>query len=219
MAEPLSSSLTPHGIHIDGFPDAVKVLQISSPKGRRLADLALHKIDLEFALECLTAINSSREHIVRNALWRSAVITFVKCFGNSRSRFSLDFKKIFKGDKDAFEPFEYFVSLRNKHYVHDENSYAQCMPGAILNRSDMDFKIAKIICMGMIGDTLEQNNWANLHRLATLALNWVIAQFDELCEQLTAEYESMPYDDLIRMESITYTAPSADDMHTSRKAN
>jgi hypothetical protein len=32
---------TADGFHIEGFPDAVKVLRILGPKSRRLADLAL----------------------------------------------------------------------------------------------------------------------------------------------------------------------------------
>ncbi len=40
---------TPEGFHIEGFPNAVKVLRIDGPKAQRLADLALHKADLDFA--------------------------------------------------------------------------------------------------------------------------------------------------------------------------
>lgn len=40
---------TENGLHIEGFPDAVKVIRIDGPQSKRLADLALHKADLEFA--------------------------------------------------------------------------------------------------------------------------------------------------------------------------
>jgi hypothetical protein len=41
---PVSQTAT--GLHIDGFPNAVRVVRISGPKVKRLADLALHVSDL-----------------------------------------------------------------------------------------------------------------------------------------------------------------------------
>jgi len=46
-------SKTSHGFQIEGFPDAVKALRLVGRKAQRLADLALHKEDLDFAFECL----------------------------------------------------------------------------------------------------------------------------------------------------------------------
>lgn len=216
--EHLSISKIEQGFHIEGFPDAVKVLRITGPKSQRLADLALHKADLDFALEFLTSINQVPEqpYVLRQALWRSAIVHFIKCFGQSEARFSLDPKQVYKGDSEAFEPYEYFQSLRNKHLVHDENSYAQCLPGAVLNKKGMDHKIAKIVCLSMIGDTLGQENYSNLHLLVTRAREWVIAQFDELCAILTSEFESKSYDELLALDGITYTAPGPDDVHKAR---
>ena len=101
-------------------------------------------------------------HVLRQAMWRSAIVHSIKCFGQSESRFSLDPKKIYKCDTGAFKPYEYFESLRNKHLVHDENSYAQCLPGAVLNKKGMDRKIAKIVCLSVIGHTLSQDNYSLL---------------------------------------------------------
>lgn len=145
-------------------------------------------------------------------------MNFIKCFGESESRFSLNPKKVYKGDTGALEPYKYFNSLRNKHLVHDENSYAQCLPGAVLNKKDMDHKIAKIVCLSITGDTLSQDNYSNLHLLVTRAREWVVAQFDELCAELTSELEPQPYDELFALDGITYTWPGADDVHKSKPA-
>ena len=218
--EHFSITKTAQGFHIEGFPDAVKVLRITGPKSQRLADLALHKADLDFTLECLAAINQAPEepHVLHRALWQSAIVHFMKCFGQSESRFSLDPNKVDKGDTGAFEPYNYFDSLRNKNLVHDDNSYAQCSPGAVLNKEGMDHKIAKIVCLSVIGETLGQENYSNLHLLVTRAREWVVAQFDELCEVLTSEFEAKPYEELLTLEGITYTAPGADDVHKRRAA-
>lgn len=211
---------TEHEWHLEGFPNAVKIIRITGAKSRRLADLVLHRADLDFSLECLEAINHQPDeaYLARQALWRSAIVHFVKCFGQSASRFSLDAKKVYKDEVGAHEPFTYFISLRNKHLVHDENSYAQCLPGAVLNKEGLDCKVAKIVCIGVIGETLCQNNYNNLHLLSTRARQWVEAQFDELCALITAELEAKSYNDLLAEDGISYTPPGASDMHTRRPA-
>jgi hypothetical protein len=211
---------TAAGFHIEGFPDAVKVIRIEGPKARRLADLALHRADLEFGLLCLEEINRAplEPYILRQALWRSAVVHLVKCFGASESRFSLDSRVVYKGDAEGVEQYKYFESLRNKHLVHDENSYAQCLPGAILNKVENPHKIAKIACLSVFGDTLSQGSYSNLHLLLTLAQKWVVAQFDELCDVITKDLEGEPYDALLSRQAITYTVPGPEDVHGKRSA-
>jgi hypothetical protein len=87
------------GLHIDGIPDGVKVVVIDNPQATKLSDLALHKDDLEFADACLDAINQalSDSHIMREALWRSAVVQFFKCFGTG-ARFRLTSEEIYKAE-------------------------------------------------------------------------------------------------------------------------
>jgi hypothetical protein len=218
--EYFSISKTSQGFHVEGFPDAVKVLRIRGPKAQRLADLALHKEDLDFTIECLEAINTTpdKPYLLRQVLWQAAIVHYMKCFGQSESRFSLNPKAVYKGDAGAFEPYKYFDSLRNKNLVHDENSFTQCLPGAVLNKKGMAHKIAKIVCLSLVGDALNQGNFQNLHLLATRAREWVIAQFDELCHVLTLELEPKDYEELLAMEGITYTAPSADEVHKARGA-
>ena len=211
---------TSEGFHIAGFPDAVKVLRLDGPKSKRLADLALHKSDLDFALECLEQISKVPEqpYVLRQALWRSAVVHYMKCFGNSESRFSLVAQQVYKSDEGAVEPYKYFDSLRNKHLVHDENSFAQCLPGAVLNKKEMNHKIAKIVCLSVIGDTLVQENYSNLHLLITRAQQWVVAQFDQICDVLTKDLELEQYETLLEREGITYTAPRVEEIHETRNA-
>jgi hypothetical protein len=214
--------ITPTGteFHIDGFPDAIKVLKIRGAKSKHLADLALHRGDLEFTLECLEAINQTPEepYLLREVLWQAAVVHYTKCFGHSASRFSLDRNVIYKGETGAVAAYQFIISYRNKHLIHDENSYTQSLAGAVLNKKDMPYKIAKIICLTVTGNGLVQGNYANLHLLATRARDWVIAQYNERCNVLTAELEAKPYDELAALEGITYSVPTADEVHKTRAA-
>ena len=49
------------GLRIEGFPDAVKVVTINGPEAKRVADLSLHKEDLEFADACLEVKSTKRQ--------------------------------------------------------------------------------------------------------------------------------------------------------------
>ena len=82
----------------------------------------------------------------------------------------------------------------------------------------MDYNIAKIVCLSVVGETLCQENYQNLHLLATRARDWVVARFDDLCDAITRELEPRPYEELLAMEGITYTVPGADDVHKPRAA-
>ncbi len=216
--EYISLTKTAEGFRIEGFPNAIKVVRVTGPETRRLAGLVLHKAYLEFALGCIDAINQlpKASWLPRQALWRSAIVHFMKCFGESEARFSLAPGKVYQGRTGASEVFDYFKNLRDRHFVHDENSYAQAIPGAVIDKPGMDRKIAKIVCLAVVGDTLNQEDYASLHLLITHAQEWVVLQFDQLAERLTAELEAMSHDELMAMESVTYRAPAVADIGKTR---
>jgi len=205
--------------HIDGFPDAVKVISIDEHLAKRLSDLSLHKADLDFANASLDVINQEHEEssFINEALWRSAIVHFLKCFGND-ARFQLSPSKIYKGEpQEAMLAFNFFKNLRNKHVVHDENSYTQSIPGAILNDGTKDYKIEKIVCFTARGITLGEGNFGNLKLLIEKATIFVVSEFDMICEKLTDKLEKEDYDKLLAKKSITYTVPIVDEIHKTRR--
>ena len=133
------------GFHVEGFPDAVKLIRLDGPKAKRLADLALHRSDLVFAMECLEGINQVPEEpwVLREAIWRSAIIHVMKCYGSNDSRFNLNVDSVLKGDLAGKEVFEFFQDLRNRHLVHDSNSYAQTLPGPSSTKKERSTRLPK----------------------------------------------------------------------------
>jgi len=93
---------------IEGFPDAIRVLGLSGRQAQRLAHLVLHKADLKFAQDCLEQIERYDSSLVSQALWRVAIAYYMKCFGQSKARFSLEAKQVYKGDSGAVKAFRYF---------------------------------------------------------------------------------------------------------------
>ena len=212
---------SPTALRIEGFPDAVKVVRLDGARARRLADLALHKADLDFAHACLREINDvpPEPSVAREALWRSAILHVFKCFGDSTARFQLAPRKVLKHEPpEALVVFEYFKNLRNKHLVHDENSYAQGAPGAVLNGGDKPHKVEKIVCSVTRSQTLQQESYANLVLLVNRTQAWVIAEFDTLCIQLTDELEKKSYAELLAKEPLSFRPSSVHDVGTTRNA-
>jgi len=210
---------TDNGLQIEGFPDGVKVIQLDGPKARRLSDLALHRADLQFARDSLEALNNDAlsEHI-RESLWRSAIVHFFKCFGANESRFSLQPNAVYKGTPpEALMVFEHFKLIRDKHLVHDENSYAQCSVGAILNNGTKSFKVEKIVASAMFAATLDQAPYSNFQLSIQRSLDWVIGQFDELTDNLTLELEGIPYQELVARQALTVTPAKIEELGYPRK--
>ncbi len=218
--EPIHVSRTEAGFHIEGFPDAVKAIRLAGPMARRLADLWLHKLDLDFVADCLSEINQvpDVERVKREALWRSAIVHYAKCFGTSKARFQLSAAKIFQGEPLGLAAHKFFTDLRDKHLVHDENSYALCFPAAVLNRGDKNYKIEKVLCLAGFIQTLNQEHWNNLKLLADKAHAWVVSEFDSVCDRFTKDLERKTYADLLARDGMTVRVPSLDEVSRTRDA-
>lgn len=204
-------------INISEYPEAERFLEIAGPRGERLADLGLHRRDLKFAEGCLTAINDVSDLTIRKALWFTAICHLMKCFGDHESRFSLSPNKVYNNHRDAIECFEFFKNLRNKHLIHDENSYMQGIPCAVLNKREAAYKIEKITSVTAVASTLEQDHYSNLHKLIADAIAYVEADFERLCILLTAELEAKNYDDLLAMPEAHYADVRLSSVGTNRK--
>ena len=200
------------------IPDAVKLIKINNFKSKRLADFGLHKSDLGFAESCLDELNkvNPKNIVVRQSLWRCAIVSFIKCFGSSRARGQLNEKKIWKGNDLALTNFYYFRNLRNKYFIHDENAYSQSLPGAAINNGNKPYKIEKIICTICLAETIGQDNYNNLHLLIKTAKEYVIKEFDVLCNNLTKELEKISYKALINKDSIMLQIPDVDKVDKNR---
>jgi hypothetical protein len=116
-------------IHLDGFPEATKVVEVVGEKAKLLADLTLHQSDLLMAINCLATLEALpmldewQQTVISSALWRQAVSLFVKCFGKD-ARVRLNPESIYaeQGTRDSLQ---FFTDLRNKTFLHDGNSYTQ----------------------------------------------------------------------------------------------
>lgn len=208
-------------LRIDGFPNAAAVVRIVEVESRRVADLRMHEVDLQFALDCLDCINPQplEAVIIREALWRSAITHFCKCFGKNNARsFRLLPADIYKTDPEgALDAFNCFKALRDKHVVHDENSFSQATIGAILSNASTTYKVEQIVCLVGNKPTLEEGLYSNLKLLVEEALAWVRTEFHACCDQLRVELEKLDRDVLFAKPSLEYVPPTYADLFRKRQ--
>lgn len=196
--EPLRLTLTETGLQIEDIPDGVQVIGLLGPTTRRAADLLLHQSDLQFAKASLESIAGMPDDavVVRKALWRTSIVHLFKCFGSGR-RFQLSPATIYKAQGPlAHSVFDHFKNLRNKHFVHDENSYSQAHVCAVLNDGTKSYKVEKVGIIGATAKTMEPENLINLRSLIAAALEWVAQQLEQEVVRISAELEAKPYAEL-----------------------
>jgi hypothetical protein len=148
-------------MRIDGFPRSIAFVEAAGRKAKRVADLTRHRLDLIFARDCLSLVQFPKEtgNVSNEALWRSAIIHFAKCFGRSSGRGALSDNAIYKSKQpEARIAFTYFRDLRNKHLVHDDNPFVQSVVGAVLNPLELSPKIEAVLSIGLQVPTLDSSS-------------------------------------------------------------
>jgi len=206
-------------IHIEGYPDAIAVKLIEDPIAKRLQAIALHHADLTFcyqALNKISTLDKSNDVLVIEALWVSSIALYFKCFAPNKSRRQLSAEKILKGQIGAMDVFNYFLNIRNKHIIHDENPYSQSLVAVALMKSEAPYKVADILSLVFNAFLVENEHLRSFSRLVKFTLDWVRAQRDELHNILGKKYEQVPYEEILALPDVTYRAPVADEASKAR---
>jgi hypothetical protein len=130
--QPRKFSVVNGRFQLDDYAGATKVVVVPGQPAQRLADLSLHMRDLQQVLEWVAALGRIPPDLdpgpaftIRRGLWYSMVVNFCKCFGASSGRGQLDPKAVFKGYDALLDDYRYFDDLRNKNFVHDQNTMSQ----------------------------------------------------------------------------------------------
>jgi hypothetical protein len=206
------------GFHLTDFPNAEKVIMLDGAKAQKLADTALHRSDLIKAEAFLDQCTSEETQLAQDALWKMAIITFIKCFKTNNARTdSLSITEVLPGDLHGQEVFTYFENLRDKNIAHDDNPITQCLVGAVINKAGAPHKVEKVITLVLQGEVLKPENVSNLKKLIAAARAHVDRRYNELSAQLTTEMSQLEHSELIAMEPVQYAAPTAEDFAKNRK--
>lgn len=206
-------------IHIKDYPDAIAVKLIEDPIDRQLQAIALHHVDLSFchqALQLIPSLDKSRDVLLIESLWISSIALFFKCFAPNRARKQLSAEKILMGQSGAMDVFNYFLNIRNKHIVHDENPYSQSFAAVVLMKREAPYKVADILSIVFSAFLVDNDHFTSFLQLVNFTLDWVTTKLDELHNLLGKKYEQISYDELLSLPDVTYTAPMASEAKITR---
>ena len=209
-----------HGSYsIEDYPEAVRIIKINNIMARRLGDLLLHHHDVLFSLECLDKIKdiSDDNNMLNTVLWESAIIHFIKCFGDNKSRFQLSFEKINNKNNNDKKIFEYFKNLRNKHIIHDENAYSQYFIGAVINKPENINKIGEIVMSTLDIDSLSTENIQNLNSLIVKVEKWLTEESGKIIGLIKKDLDKECYEKLLHMETANITVSDPDSLIYKRE--
>ncbi len=189
---------------VEGYADSPKTIVIDGDDAEYVADLGLHRADLQFAADCLRHLDiiDVRQQVLREAVWYAAVSHFCRCFMHGK-RHPLDRDSIFGPEGEtALEVFDMFVQLRNKQMAHDVSGITQTRTGAILAAPGKPYKIERIVNAQSVGNSLDPRYIKQLHLVVDCATRWVQRSFDAASNHLWDALEAVPYAELLSRPAL-----------------
>ena len=213
-------------MHIEGYPTADRLVALETETGRAIEDYLLHHKDLTAAFDIaqllgnlikgnlpqLGSLNTDRWVV---PIWTAVIQKYYGCFSSSARTIKLDANEVFASeDPLALENHQYFKDLRDKHFVHDVNSFTQSVVGAVLEADGTVVDILRIHFEGQLGI----NDFQNLINLIDTARKYVNQQMEALVDKARKEIEALPPEDRLRLPQIEYSKPEVKDVAKRRSA-
>lgn len=212
---PLGLSFQDGKLHVLGYPDAKRVVRLTTTPAKRLAGLYLHKDDLEFCERLMQLLGRTSAGDLLEALWTAILVKFFSCFGHSKARFTLDSKVIYARFPNALTAFDYFKDIRDKHVVHDENNYTLPLVGAVL---DGHSEVQDIVTFEITAQYGERENCQNLYNLISEALNFVEMQIVTVRAKVHEEISAMTPAERGRLTELDFRSPGRGDEAKTRES-
>jgi len=214
---PTGFTFRPDSFHIEGYPNADRVVKLTTPVGKRLADMRLHDSDLGFCERTMQIYGSTlrvEAGDLSRALWITVLTKFYSCFGTSASRASLDAKKVYAGKSDAMRAFWYYQNMRNKNIVHDENNYAYGITGIVLGPAS---EVQDILSLQFQTMTDNFEDGQNMYNLIDAAQKYVSDQIGALLSKAFIQTNMLSPQQRVALPPLQVTAPGPGDEGISRK--
>lgn len=161
-----------------------RMIELSGPRSRRLGDLKLHEIDLEFAAAILEELSGhdDLETSACKALWQASMVLYFKCFGKSDGRGQLDAPKAFNAMPELKSEHVRLAGIRNQHLVHDDGMYSFAAVGVLCSVDPPDAHA--ILVSAAQAESLTRRNLEHLRTLVARVQEFVATEYAALDKKL-----------------------------------
>lgn len=208
MTTKLRDALRVQGSFKKDFPGAANLIRLTEGQAERLGHMAWHRTDLSFALQCIELLeNMPPEDLVdtveAEALWRSAIVHYCKCFGapaagSSSARRQLDAPKVHGKGSALLTNHWDFMRIRNKQVVHDEGVFSSSAVFALIAPPPQRPKVANVIVAATDAVSLVPSTISQMAALVRRAAQWVESEYQALVDGIAATLEQEPHENLLR---------------------
>lgn len=195
-----------------------KLLQLSGPKARTLEEFSLHSHDLTASLQLLEALNNKAlSSEVRKGLWYHAITIFYKCFKHSDARRRLWPQVVFAKRPDLMPAYNFFLNLRDRHIVHDDNPYIKAYVGVYVHKENDTYTVEEIVNHVAVFDILDESRWRIFYELANYAVEWTEKEKTRLKNLLQLECEKKTSEEFDSMKELAITVPTLNQVSVKKE--
>ena len=180
-------------IKILGLPYESKLVEIPREnRFRQLYSYKLSEIDINRVREYLNIAQNTEDKIIKDGLFKSAVISYIKCFAPSKGRSNIKAEKIYRNIPGAMDCHNAFGEMRNKYFAHDEMDYKDAQIGIILNVEEK--RKIDIVSIDKCSEFAYADNIEILDRLCSIALEQIKVLVEQELERADKFYDDIDYE-------------------------
>ena len=195
------------GLHVDGYPNAKRVVKWDSKKTERLAVLRVHESSLRF---CQAAMQeflkiSPELPIASYAALIGIVAKYFSCFGKNLANGPLSPDKVFKGMPEAKECFVYWKKIRDSHFINEEGVLNERVTGIVLGENEEAVDVVNLSVTASVSDFEHQQL---LYNLISHTLAHVIDDSEALRQSILEDAGKLSAEDRKNLADLRIDIPS-----------
>jgi hypothetical protein len=201
----------------EGWERMPTVQLLGLPSAQELADLASIFQDLAFVIECCDRLldlleSSDRDPVMAQALWSSALVAYVRCFGSGK-RFGLDADIVeqvgLEGEVRTWH--QYLRNMRDKHIAHSVNPFETVIIAAVLTPEDKgDRKVEGVALLSLKHMAAAEQGVYQLRQLAKALRRKVGESCEAQREKVWADAKALDIRKLDTYPPARVYAPSSE---------
>ena len=218
QAGPQSISIKDGHLHIDGYPNANRVVRLASPSAKRLASLRLHQSTLRYCEDAMQELvrMSPISQVAASAMITGVAARYFSCFGknNSKSVYPLEASQVFKGKQEAKECYLYWRSIRNKHLVHNESEMTSLYSGLVLGSQHEIQDVISLHVRAMI--ETDKEHCQLLFNLIDHTRKHVDSEIEKVLQRVFSEAHAMTPEERAALTPIQYKLPDTGAVEKTR---
>lgn len=205
----------------DFNPNAIPVKIPDEQRDKQIfVDYFLYQADVDNAFSYLRCISADKDFRVNEALFIAGLNSGMKCFKTSNARTGI--RKIDKTEflaayPESSDDLVYYESVRDKHFIHDENEMTQPTAFLLLNPVGSQEKFGGP--PSVVYNVTKLDYYAEAQRLQRLLCsvgNYIVSHIDRLGDKIAKDFEDVDYEQLVAYGPPKIKLASTQNINKSR---